>query len=1143
MSVLVDKVGRELLLGTAAWGFLAGSQATVPVVTPPSGTINNAFPLLFTGKAGSQPSGSSSLTYPFGTASGSALDGSGHYVLQPNAGFGMFAALGSVPDGAYTVTLAAPGKIAFVFRGSIANDQINSYYTGPSGNGNYSLNTVANNAFARYVSETTPCPLASAWTLVIDGAATSVQADGVEIFSSSSTDRLADGQIGIKPYDGYGVAVSVASFDYLSAAQAEAIYAAAHPAPTTAAHTLTFTGPAGAPPTTGVEALTLTPGATASIAGTVLTGAGALNLGTTEFTDLTLSGVGPVGNGTFTATYAAGTPDKQVRIMFGVYTWQVSGSHVELWGPDGNVCVLSLTPSTSLGVSVQNGVALCLVDGAVAYILRRARTALWGPLRIGTVVYPGNCLIDSYTVDPNPLPMPVLAPSPVTLRQVSTSVPIGFLVGNALVATVGPTQVVQAPGNLQSYAITGPDASLFFMRGDGVLTTLQPLVLGDKQINVVTTDNASGLSRTDAVTIQVPQGNAILAGSAGSVKLTIPQNITNNPMSPLVGTPTCTGVTGTKVWTLSNKDYHIGVFGNIFHQIVADSVTGTVQFYQQAAARADGHTFILSCSDGINTATETFNVPVAWFVGPKVYLGPGDATSHPGFDRYFKHITDIEPLIGNSYNLPDPSMAGAVITTDDGGSDTYFANDFNPNEERWMFHGPLKFKNIGGPNGRRVRWGGDPAGYGGGIARGDKSFTLLNGGDILFDGFRWSHGIGDLRPDDPSGGRTALRMNDGVNGDLTLLNCQIDNSSNGLETGDGPNRITIKNSIFFNNGGATQGSGQTHACYLNGAELIYQNNVSFNNNVGHCLKTRCGRGTITDSVLGDGATGSCSSPLNIPQLGDYLVTRNVFHKGPSHQNAAVIGYGEDDYGRDRHDLLNVVDNIFYIVTVAGVHNGNGIGIKAWSRQSSLDGAFSNILVDQNKWFLSDPANQVKFLVYANPGAPTVTETNSTDLVSPPVLNFADPGTANPPAENPGAYNYLFYYGGGDYANMDGVQICSSVKDIRVSAAAPSGTVLTTMSPYGANLWKTYGIPNDIRVNPFVAGSTWQITQDPEWYGYPAGVWAPPGRYQVVPSSDGTSATLQVGTGLVANKADVVKVRVTAPNGTLVDWRFPISVAA
>lgn len=1119
-------------LAAAITGQAVTNNSTVAAPAPgPATPIQIAS---FAGANGAQPAGTSAITFRIGTANGSALNGNGRYTVQPGSGFGFFEAAPVQGDGDYSITLAAPGGLSLAFR---ANNGANWYYTySDAATGEANINTVENAAFGHNVIRETAGsgPSGTVWTASLRGNRISYFIDGVRCLSVQDSSLTADGAFGFQIIG--NAALSITKVEYLSVAAADAAYAAAHPAPTTTAATLNFNGPAGAP--TGIEALTVGSGDISQI---LLNGSGALSLGRNDGVYANLSGVSSFGNGTITINYPAGATTKTAGLHFGQYSLQrSSGSQMEMFGPSGNVFTLNLDPSASFGISHNNGTLLILIDGKVSKTLNVAPETVWGAVGVGTAAYSDGTLINSIVIDPVPLPAPVLAPMTVMPRQVSTSVPAGYLVLNAQIATSGTTSVCQAPGVLQSYAITDGDAASFFMRGDGKLTTAKALTLGDKHFNLVTTDSASGLTRTDAVTIPVPQGNLIAAGSTGSIKLTIPQNINNNTMSPVIGTPTCSGVTGSKVWTsVAEAGY--------FRQIECDALTGALAFSRQAAARVVGHTFDLYCSDGINTAKETFNVPVAFFVGPKVYLGVGNASTDPGYDFYFSHFNQLIPHAGAAYNLPEPAYAGAVVTLDDGGDDNYFADDFG-DTYRDMFHGPLHFKNKAGPNGRRVCLGGRTDSYNGGYnSNQDKAATLQNGGDFVWEGIRWSHCFGDLKPDATYGGRTALRVNGGTYGDTTLINCQFDNNSNGFECGDGPNRVTIKNCVFFNNGGSTQGSGQTHAAYIGAvSELVYQNNLSYNNNVGHCLKSRAYNGSIEDSTLADGAGGSASAQLNIPQSGNYTVRNNMFHKGPTQQNPNCIGYGEDDYGRDRTDLLNLIGNTFFICAVDGSHNGAGRGITHFGRKSTLDGAYSKVVATGNNWFFSNPSTQNKIEAYNIAGDPNFgdgwTETGSVTLDAPPALNLADPGTANPPAENPGRYNYLFYYGDDNYANMNGVQITPSVKDIRVLANAAPGTVLATLTPYGADLFKVYNIPNDIRVNPFVAGSTWAISTAPEYFA--GAVWPPAGRYEVMPSADGTIAQLRVGAaGLVGNRVDTPKVRVTAPNGTIVDWRFPVSVLA
>lgn len=225
----------------------AGTPTPSPTPTPtptpsptptPTPTTAGGINASFAGPAGSQPTGTSAITFlnSFGPSAGSALDGNGNFVLQLGSGIGIFLANGPVADGDITVTLAAPGKIALSFSGIVANNQLSAYYTGASGNGNYSLNVIRNNSYDHYISETSVCPLASRWTLHKDGSNYSILGDGNLVYNVVNAEFPDNGIFGIRLYEGATAPLSIVSVTYLDKAQADAAYAAAHPP------TMTVTG-------------------------------------------------------------------------------------------------------------------------------------------------------------------------------------------------------------------------------------------------------------------------------------------------------------------------------------------------------------------------------------------------------------------------------------------------------------------------------------------------------------------------------------------------------------------------------------------------------------------------------------------------------------------------------------------------------------------------------------------------------------------------------------------------------------------------------------------------------------------------------------------------------------------------------------
>ena len=724
-----------------------------------------------------------------------------------------------------------------------------------------------------------------------------------------------------------------------------------------------------------------------------------------------------------------------------------------------------------------------------------------------------------------------------------TSTPVG-----TVIATITPYSVV----GVNSVVVDQSDNTITCSYSQGIATiiTTGPQTLGAKSFRLTFT-SSSGLITISTQNYTVAQGTIL---PPTNMTLNIPTNLDNYVLNQVVGTPSVTGITGTPKWTFQNQDNTVVQYGGDSVMFTMNPNTGLLAFAKIAAARPEGHTVIISCTDGPNTCTQTFNIPVAWKVGPTVHIGRGMSTAYPtGYG--FEHFSDILPTLNNGNNGTNAQYAGATLVFHADSDPDYFAEDNcsgnNPalgsqnGYARFGMFGPLRFVSSD-PNGPRVRVGGYVNSSYGGVDPSGKGFFTLNTGDFYFNGFEISFCQGYGSPDtDYSHGVTGLRKNADCVGDVEVENCCFHDNNNGMESGEGPTKVTVHNCVAYNNGGQTVSSGQTHAFYLDGSQLIFHDNISYNNNIGHCLKSRAIKGHIYNNRLYDGEGGSCSQQLNIPQGGVYLVENNDFHKGPNPQNPYCLGYGEDcspsnNYGghgcHSRLTALTLKNNRFFVGGVVGLHTGPPRAIVHWQAISGIDGSPSQIYADGNSFYLGcSNANKLDAENLFPANTNTWIETNSTTLTTPFALDFSDPGTAVPKAATPGFYNFLFY-AGDDMQNMYGVQIKPDVKDIRVSANAPAGTNLTGLTAYGSNFWKSDNVANDIRVNPFIAGTTWSITQDNEYF---SSQWAAVGKYQVVANSDGTAATLQTGSVARTVGYDVIKVRATAPNGTLADWRLSI----
>lgn len=129
-------------------------------------------------------------------------------------------------------------------------------------------------------------------------------------------------------------------------------------------------------------------------------------------------------------------------------------------------------------------------------------------------------------------------------------------------------------------------------------------------------------------------------------------------------------------------------------------------------------------------------------------------------------------------------------------------------------------------------------------------------------------------------------------GSLTLSNDTIHDNQDGLLANADPNgTITINNSTFAHNG---SGDGATHNIYVGDiASLTVQSSTITGAVVGHEIKSRAESTTITGNTITDGAAGTASYDIDLPNGGNAVVTGNVIEKGPNAQNPIAISFGEE----------------------------------------------------------------------------------------------------------------------------------------------------------------------------------------------------------------------------------------------------------
>ena len=146
-------------------------------------------------------------------------------------------------------------------------------------------------------------------------------------------------------------------------------------------------------------------------------------------------------------------------------------------------------------------------------------------------------------------------------------------------------------------------------------------------------------------------------------------------------------------------------------------------------------------------------------------------------------------------------------------------------------------------------------------------------------------------PDAEGGNGAGIRYE---GGNMTLENDSFSNNQNGIMgtpviSSLTQNNVVIDHCLFQNNG---SGTGYTHNCYIGAASsLTFTNNISQGAIVGHELKSRAMVNTISNNIFQDGATGSASYEIDLPNGGADTITNNIIEKGPNGQNMYAVHFG------------------------------------------------------------------------------------------------------------------------------------------------------------------------------------------------------------------------------------------------------------
>lgn len=154
-------------------------------------------------------------------------------------------------------------------------------------------------------------------------------------------------------------------------------------------------------------------------------------------------------------------------------------------------------------------------------------------------------------------------------------------------------------------------------------------------------------------------------------------------------------------------------------------------------------------------------------------------------------------------------------------------------------------------------------------------------------------------------------------GDLTVINSRFIGNQDGILAAPGTpgtGTILIQNSSFIGNGVASgPRSGLEHGIYIGMVASLTVIGSTFQGTlVGHDIKSRARKTTITGNTLDDGVSGTTSYAIDLPNGGLDTVFGNTIDQGPNTGNSSMIAYAAEDPGNTTwpDNALLVSGNLF-----------------------------------------------------------------------------------------------------------------------------------------------------------------------------------------------------------------------------------------
>lgn len=143
---------------------------------------------------------------------------------------------------------------------------------------------------------------------------------------------------------------------------------------------------------------------------------------------------------------------------------------------------------------------------------------------------------------------------------------------------------------------------------------------------------------------------------------------------------------------------------------------------------------------------------------------------------------------------------------------------------------------------------------------------------------------------------------------LTVRHCYFHDNENGILGGGGAaSEVVIEYSEFAGNG---HGDGYSHNLYIaNIASFTLRFCNTHHAKVGHDLKSRAQKNFILYNRIWDGADGTASMEIDLPNGGTSYVIGNLIQQGPASQNSNILNFGAEGLSNAGKDLY-VVNNTF-----------------------------------------------------------------------------------------------------------------------------------------------------------------------------------------------------------------------------------------